>query len=560
MECLRSCFSSCSRRKQENWKQIEEEAKSIEKLPSWHSPDDNVCMLEAFEWYVPHDGRHWQRLQQALPELKDIGIDNLLLPPGCKAMNASGNGYDIYDLYDLGEFDQKGTVATKWGTKDDLERLAQSAEELEMGIYWDAVLNHKAGADRTEKCLAVTVDPKDRNIDLTKPQEIEAWVGFDFAGRGEAYSKMKYHWQHFNGTDYNNATKKNAIYKIFAPGKDWARDVSFENGNYDYLMFANLDYSHPEVREDVLNWIEWIGGQLPLRGMRLDAVKHYSSEFQSVLVDRIRQTVGRDWFIVSEFWSGNVVELQQYLKQINRKVHLFDAPLCQRLSAISQARCADLRLIFDQTLVKHEPEHAVTFVMNHDTQPSQSLEAPIPSSFKPLAYSLILLRKDGYPCVFYGDLYGISNEQRKHPSNAVNSDSHYHQILPKLILARKLYAYGEQQDYFTRRNCIGFVRYGNARHPWGMACVINNGLAGTKLRMFVGRKHAGEKWTDVLVESERGPSSHKQRKTKGGMVHINSKGYADFSVASMSVSVWVNVEAGGTRKFGRRFNSDIYSY
>jgi alpha-amylase len=117
-------------------------------------------MLEAFEWYVPHDGRHWRRLRQALPDLKDIGIDNILIPPGCKAMHPGGNGYDIYDLYDLGEFNQKGTVATKWGTKEDLAGLAQAAEELGMGIYWDTVLNHKAGADRKEKCLAVTVDPK----------------------------------------------------------------------------------------------------------------------------------------------------------------------------------------------------------------------------------------------------------------------------------------------------------------------------------------------------------------------------------------------------------------
>jgi Predicted membrane protein len=27
--------------------------------------------------------------------------------------------------------------------------------------------------------------------------------------------------------------------------------------------------------------------------------------------------------------------------------------------------------------------------------------------FKPLAYAVILLRKDGLPCVFYGDLFGI---------------------------------------------------------------------------------------------------------------------------------------------------------
>lgn len=36
--------------------------------------------------------------------------------------------------------------------------------------------------------------------------------------------------------------------------------------------------------------------------------------------------------------------------------------------------------------------------MNHDTQPYQALEAQISDWFKPLAYSLILLRDSGYPC------------------------------------------------------------------------------------------------------------------------------------------------------------------
>jgi hypothetical protein len=38
------------------------------------------------------------------------------------------------------------------------------------------------------------------------------------------------------------------------------------------------------------------------------------------------------------------------------------------------------------------------------TQVGQSLESWVNPQFKPLAYSLILLRVDGYPCVFFGDL------------------------------------------------------------------------------------------------------------------------------------------------------------
>jgi alpha-amylase len=112
-----------------------------------------------FEWYVPDDHQHWKRLARALPSLKMTGIDNLWIPPGCKASSPSGNGYDVYDLFDLGEFDAKGSVGTKWGTKKELEELVKKANEVGIGIYWDAVLNHKAAADSTEKCRAVEVDP-----------------------------------------------------------------------------------------------------------------------------------------------------------------------------------------------------------------------------------------------------------------------------------------------------------------------------------------------------------------------------------------------------------------
>ncbi|MCJ1385379.1 hypothetical protein MMC17_008501 [Xylographa soralifera] len=120
---------------------------------------ENETMMQAFEWYVPADHKHWQRLRNAVVGLKATGIDNIWVPPGCKASSSQGNGYDIYDLYDLGEFDQKGSRSTKWGSKDDLMQLIEKANEVGVGIYWDAVLNHKAAADETQKCLAVEVDP-----------------------------------------------------------------------------------------------------------------------------------------------------------------------------------------------------------------------------------------------------------------------------------------------------------------------------------------------------------------------------------------------------------------
>jgi hypothetical protein len=94
-----------------------------------------------------------------------MGIDSIWIPPGCKGANPSGNGYDIYDLYDLGEFGQKGSRSTKWGTKEELLSFASRAQLFGIGLYWDAVLNHKAGADFTERFQAVKVDPQSAYVD-----------------------------------------------------------------------------------------------------------------------------------------------------------------------------------------------------------------------------------------------------------------------------------------------------------------------------------------------------------------------------------------------------------
>jgi len=123
------------------------------------SQEENYCLLQGFEWNVPADGAHWKRLQSQLDPLKAVGIDNVWLPPACKAAGGDkANGYDIYDLYDLGEFDQKGSTATKWGPKADLMALSKDAKEKGINLYFDAVLNHKAGADEKEKCRVQEVD------------------------------------------------------------------------------------------------------------------------------------------------------------------------------------------------------------------------------------------------------------------------------------------------------------------------------------------------------------------------------------------------------------------
>ncbi|TVY46773.1 Glucan 1,4-alpha-maltohexaosidase [Lachnellula occidentalis] len=492
--------------------------------------EENKTLFQAWEWNVPADQKHYQRLIGALDQYKEIGITTIWLPPACKAASgANGNGYDIYDLYDLGEFDQKGSVGTKFGTKDELLTLCKKAKELGIDVLFDAVLNHKAGADHTEKCMVVEVDQNDRTKEVGDPYEIEAWFGFDFPGRGDKYSKMKWHWEHFSGTDYNAANEKTAIYKVQGDNKHWSQSVADEQGNADFMMFADIDYAHPEVCEDVIRWGEWVVKELGLSAFRLDAVQHFSERFTTEFITNLEEKFGKNSiFIVGEYWDPEAQVMSDWLDQMNHKMSLFDSPLVNNFSNISKEENADLRKVFDGSLVKMRPLDAVTLVTNHDTQTGQTVATPIEGFFKPLAYALILLRNQGYPEVFYGDLYGTKKEDN--PEGRVPHVS-------DLVLARKLYAYGEQDEYFNEANCVGFVRRGTSDHPSGLACVMSNTGPG-EIKMAVGDMHAGQKWTDVLGNEE-------------GEVVIGPDGYGMFPCDSISVSVWVSKDAQGRDRFGK---------
>lgn len=123
----------------------------------------NRLLVQAFEWHSasgPSNGlRHWTRLAHTIPNLAALGVTALWVPPGCKANQPQGNGYDCYDLWDLGEFDQKGSRATKWGSRQELNELLDRANRHGVEIIWDTVLNHKTAGDATEVTWAVEVDP-----------------------------------------------------------------------------------------------------------------------------------------------------------------------------------------------------------------------------------------------------------------------------------------------------------------------------------------------------------------------------------------------------------------
>lgn len=157
--------------------------------------------MQYFEWNLPNDGKLWKQLREDASHLHEIGVTAIWIPPAYKADEQQDEGYATYDLYDLGEFEQKGTVRTKYGTKDELKEMIDELHKNKIAVYLDVVLNHKAGGDFTEKFMVVEVDPDQRNKALGKPYEIQGWTGYSFHGRKDKYSDFKWHYYHFPGLD-----------------------------------------------------------------------------------------------------------------------------------------------------------------------------------------------------------------------------------------------------------------------------------------------------------------------------------------------------------------------
>ena len=474
----------------------------------------NETLLQYFEWYLPGDGTLWDKLAADAPHLKLLGITSVWAPPAYKGQAGKNDvGYGVYDLFDLGEFDQKGAVPTKYGTKAAYLAAIRALHGQGITVLADVVLNHRMGADESEEVRAEKVNGGNRNQTASGEESVTVWTKFTFPGRKGKYSDFI--WDHtcFDGVDWDDRRKEHDIFLL--DGKQWDNEVDGENGNYDYLMGADLDMGNPAVVAELDRWGRWYIEQTGVDGVRLDAVKHIGFSFFTHWIPTLRQATGKNLTAVGEYWKDDVGALTHYLDKSGQIMGLFDVPLHFNFARLSHANGGfDLRNLFTNTLAGQRPEAAVTFVDNHDTQPGQALQSWVDGWCKPLAYACILLRQEGTPCVFYGDLYGIPHDNIPPMPG-----------LPALLAARKDRAYGLQTDYLDDPGLIGWTRAGDDGHPGsGLAVVLADTGEGAKA-MCVGAKFAGKTFVDLLgVRAEQ--------------LTIGPDGCAVFPVNGGSVSVW----------------------
>jgi len=325
-------------------------------------------MMQAFHWGCPLvDNREfawWLCVRERIPSLAHVGFTSLWLPPVHKAANIGGTsmGYDPYDYYDLGEFDQKGSVKTWFGSRQELTDLIDTAHRHDMTVLADMVLNHNSGADYEE---------------INPITGLSRWTRFE-----PKSGKFARNWDCFHPCSYE----------------------TWDGGTFGDM--PDLSHRNPYVFGEILKLARWLVEDIGFDGFRYDFVKGYGTWIVTAIQEYRYLRNGRPFkpYGVGENWDS-ARTIDNWIDETNawndNPVGAFDFPLRDRLKALCDSYGFSLRnLAAGDTVVTTQPQRAVTFAENHDTRDD---DTPIVRD-KLLAYAYILTH-EGYPCVFWKDYY-----------------------------------------------------------------------------------------------------------------------------------------------------------
>jgi hypothetical protein len=306
----------------------------------------------------------WDHLAAQARALSLAGFTAVWLPPVLKTASGSrpgADGYGPFDDYDIGSRNQKGSVATRYGTREQLQRCAAILRANGLDVYLDMVEHQRIG-------------------------DVRPFV-FRYTGA--------------NGTpDIGRFPKNPSNFvpqvphdpNLGGPVADdfpFGRELAPINGRPAHYVFDNLVAAG-----------DWLTRALDVQGYRVDDVKGLSTDFLRPFLNS-KAMAGK--FAVGEFFDGNRVLVNQWIfnpKGMAGRPSAFDFPLKFMLTSMcnnpGRFNMADLD---HAGLAGISPLNAVTFVENHDTDLNGGQRIV---SNKMLGYAYILT-SEGYPAVFYKD-------------------------------------------------------------------------------------------------------------------------------------------------------------
>jgi alpha-amylase len=386
-----------------------------------------AVMMQAFYWDAPkHENKEhewWNFVAEKVEDLGKAGINALWLPPVSKAAENTTNGYDPYDYFDLGDFDQKGGTKTWYGNRAELEALIAKAHKNSIGLYADMVINHNSGADEEE------VNPLDGETRWTK-----------FNPKSGRFPRD---WNCFHPSRYE---------QVMIEGENFAG-------------FPHLCHRNPLVYTELFNYARMLIEELGFDGFRFDFAKGFGSWMISILSKYRYVKDGAEFtpYVVAELWSGNE-DIDTWLDHVNgmtdNQIAAFDFPLRYKLKGVCDTPNYDLRNLTEGgVVVTKRPMHAATFVDNHD------MGEDIIQNDKLMAYSFIMVH-EGYPCVFWYDYYNNGLARPLTPNG-----------IDALVQAHHKYAGGDSQILHADPDLYIMQRIGHKDEKVdqpGLVYVLNN--------------------------------------------------------------------------------------
>ncbi len=203
----------------------------------------------------------------------------------------------------------------------------------------------------------------------------------------------------------------------FKPNNDRATSLA---GDWDGMyFFYDYDQFQTDTKNKLTDWAKWNWSNVGIRGLRMDAVKHFTPEFIGDLLDNLHDNAMDPPVVVGEWYSTNTSELAGWINNVLGymdadtkaaiKPRIFDFSLRDALRNACDTYGYDVRNVFSSSLVDAASLsgfNVVTFVNNHDFRDASGFASLIQNNAI-LAYAYLLTNnKLGLPCVFYPDYFG----------------------------------------------------------------------------------------------------------------------------------------------------------
>jgi len=291
----------------------------------------------------------------------DAGFTAILYPPVCKTQSGhfnTGDGYGVYDQYDIGSKNQMGAVETRFGNREQLQRSIAIAHACGLDVYIDTVMHQLIGG---------------RN-------GVYRYLGANGAPLIGRFPKDP-------GCFRGNPPRRPQD-PVPAPRDDFAFGDEFVYINCEppgYTTNGMVDFG------------DWLTRSLDCDGYRVDDVKGTAAVFVKEWMSA-KAMAGR--FCVSEYFDGNPQNLYGWAHgAMGGRSSVFDFATHFGLQRMCADPGFDMRQLDGLGYTALDRFSSVTFVENPDTDlsPGENI-----GSNKLLAYAFILTI-EGYPFVFHKD-------------------------------------------------------------------------------------------------------------------------------------------------------------